>query len=144
VIKASDKMIAKRADMRARADFATWKMMAKLNGTASLSIEAQAYLDNYSLLLKDMPETEATDATIKLVSERYYSAMGGTGSVPDVPIHRNEPVSDNVVTPFKRPAKKPSKPSTTGGGSGQKTGLPVALIFAGLLAAVVGLKYFLS
>jgi hypothetical protein len=137
-------MIAKRADMRARADFATWKMMAKLNGTASLSTEAQAYLDNYSLLLKDMPETEATDATIKLVSERYYSAMGGTGSVPDVPNHRNEPVSDNVVTPFKRPAKKkPQNKSSADSRSGKKPGLPAALIFAGLLIVVIGMRYFL-
>jgi hypothetical protein len=31
-IKAADMLIARRADTRARADFATWKMMAKLNG----------------------------------------------------------------------------------------------------------------
>ena len=31
VIKAADMLIARRADTRARTDFATWKMMAKLN-----------------------------------------------------------------------------------------------------------------
>jgi hypothetical protein len=34
-------LIARRADTRARADFATWKMMAKLNGTSSLPADAQ-------------------------------------------------------------------------------------------------------
>jgi hypothetical protein len=29
-------LIARRADTRARADFATWKMMAKLNGLSAL------------------------------------------------------------------------------------------------------------
>ena len=47
VIKAADMLIARRADTRARADFATWKMLAKLNGTSSLPAEAQNFLDGY-------------------------------------------------------------------------------------------------
>ena len=44
-------LIARRADTRARADFATWKMLAKLNGTSSLPAEAQSFLANYGTLL---------------------------------------------------------------------------------------------
>ena len=41
MVKAADMLIARRADTRARADFATWKMMAKLNGASSLPADAQ-------------------------------------------------------------------------------------------------------
>ena len=51
VIKAADMLIARRADTRARADFATWKMMAKLNGASSLPSEAQDLLAGYKELL---------------------------------------------------------------------------------------------
>ena len=56
MIKAADMMIARRADTKARADFATWKMMAKLNGASSLPTEAQTFLAGYQALLKEMPE----------------------------------------------------------------------------------------
>ena len=62
VIKAADMLIARRADTRARADFATWKMMAKLNGTSSLPPEAQTFLASYKALLKQTTEPEATEA----------------------------------------------------------------------------------
>jgi hypothetical protein len=42
-IKAADMLIARRADTRARADFATWKMLAKLNGFSALPAEAQNF-----------------------------------------------------------------------------------------------------
>jgi hypothetical protein len=42
LIKAADMLIARRADTKARADFATWKMMEKLNGASSLPAKAQA------------------------------------------------------------------------------------------------------
>ena len=58
VIKAADMMIARRADTRARADFATWKMMAKLNGASALPAEAQTFLASYQALLKKMPEAD--------------------------------------------------------------------------------------
>ena len=47
MIKAADMMIARRADTKARADFATWKMMAKLNGASALPAEAQDFLAGY-------------------------------------------------------------------------------------------------
>ena len=52
MVKAADMLIARRADTRARADFATWKMLSKLNGTSALPPEAQNFLASYQRLLK--------------------------------------------------------------------------------------------
>jgi hypothetical protein len=85
VIKAADMMIARRADTKARADFATWKMMAKLNGASALPDEAQAFLARYQALLKDMPEPKATETIIQLVYRSYYGEMGGNAK-PRLPV----------------------------------------------------------
>ena len=84
MIKAADMLIARRADTRARADFATWKMLAKLNGTSSLPAEAQTFLAGYKALLETMAEPEASEATIHLIYRSYYGDMGGAGTPPDV------------------------------------------------------------
>ena len=60
MVKAADMLIARRADTRARADFATWKMMAKLNGASALPADAQNFLASYRKLLGEMPEGDAT------------------------------------------------------------------------------------
>ena len=77
-------LIARRADTRARADFATWKMMAKLNGASSLTAEAQTFLASYRSLLGKMSEADATEATIQLMYKTYYAEMGGVGTPPAV------------------------------------------------------------
>ncbi len=77
-------MIARRADTRARADFATWTMMAKLNGTSSLPPAAQAFLERYKALLKEKSSDEASEAVIQLIYQGYYEEMGGAGQAPDV------------------------------------------------------------
>src|SRR3954469_5911339 len=118
-------MIARRADTKARADFATWKMLAKLNGSSSLSAEAQRFLVRYRSFLNDMTEAEASNATIDLMYKTYYAEMGGAGTPPDVRTAPTEPVTDNV-TAFKRPDPRP-KP--TNSGPQAKPRLPVALIF---------------
>ena len=97
MIKAADMLIARRADTKARADFATWKMMAKLNGASTLPDEAQKFLAGYGSLLKEMPEREATDATIHLIYKRYYAEMGGAGMPPDIRAYSNGPATDNVT-----------------------------------------------
>jgi hypothetical protein len=139
--KAADMLIARRADTRARADFATWKMIAKLNGASSLPAEAQNFLAEYKALLTKMNEEEATEATIRLMYKTYYSEMGGGGTPPEVRPAPSAPVADNNVTAFRRPA--PSRPkqiaSFTQNGKPQ---LPVALIFACLLIVYVGIRYF--
>jgi hypothetical protein len=139
VTKASDMMIARRADTRARADFATWKMMAKLNGASALPAPAQTFLANYKALLEKMPEAEATEATINLIYRTYYGEMGGVGAPPDVPAKSNRPVSGNV-TAFKRP---PAQQPKAAAGPHARPRLPVALIFACLVVIYVGLRYYL-
>ena len=84
VIKAADMLIARRANTRARADFATWKMMAKLNGASALPEDAQAFLESYKAQLKQMPEAEASEATINLMYKAYYGKMGGVGAPPEL------------------------------------------------------------
>jgi hypothetical protein len=138
LIKAPDKMIARRADTKARADFATWKMLAKLNGSSSLSAEAQRFLVRYRTFLNDMPDSEATEATIDLMYKTYYAEMGGVGTPPDVRTGPRQPATDNV-TAFKRPAARP-KPASSGPQA--KPRLPVALIFCCLVVVYVGVRYF--
>jgi hypothetical protein len=139
LVKAADMMIARRADTRARADFATWKMIAKLNGASSLPAEAQNFLASYKALLSEMPEAEATEATIRLMYKTYYAQMGGVGAPPEVRSGPKEPVADNV-TAFRRPPARPK--SAIAGGSNVKPQLPVALIFACLVVIYVAIRYF--
>jgi hypothetical protein len=138
LIKAADMMIARRADTRARADFATWKMMAKLNGASALPLEAQAFLASYQALLKEMPEPEATEAAINLIYRSYYAEMGGVGTVPEIPAQPKAQETGNV-TAFKRPQAKRSK---TTSGPQAKPRLPVALTFACLVVVYAGIRYF--
>jgi hypothetical protein len=139
LIRAADMLIARRADTRARADFATWKMLAKLNGTSSLPTEAQNFLAGYKALLDRMTEAEATDATINLIYRSYYAEMGGIGAAPDVRAHSSVSATDNV-TAFRRP---PAKRPKSAGGPQAKPRLPVALIFACLVVVYAGIRYFM-
>jgi hypothetical protein len=135
-------LIARRADTRARADFATWKMMAKLNGASALPPEAQTFLESYKALLRQMPEPAATEATIQLMYKAYYGEMGGAGTAPELPAAPAHQATDNV-TAFKRPPvqKKPAQQNGARGADG-KPRLPVALIFACLVVVYVGIRYF--
>lgn len=139
MVKAADMLIARRADTRARADFATWKMMAKLNGASALPTEAQNFLASYKKLLGDMSEADATETTIVALYKAYYAEMGGVGTPPDVQRRQSEPVAGNV-TAFRRPAPRPDSQTRFGGTQG-KPQLPVALIFACLVVVWVGIRY---
>ena len=142
MVKAADMMIARRADTRARADFATWKMIAKLNGASSLPAEAQNFLSSYKALLGEMPEADATEATIHLMYKTYYAEMGGSGTPPEIPSRASEPATDTGnVTAFRRPPPRP-KPAASGPGPATKPRLPVALIFACLAVVYVGIRYY--
>ncbi|AWM04641.1 hypothetical protein [Bradyrhizobium amphicarpaeae] len=137
-------LIARRADTRARADFATWKMMAKLNGASALPSGAQEFLASYQNLLAQMSEGEATEATIGAIYKAYYVEMGGGGNPPDVRPRPAEPAEDNV-TAFRRPAPKPKTSSFFGAGAAagtQKRPLPVALIFGCLVVVYVGIRLY--
>ncbi|HEY2247220.1 MAG TPA: hypothetical protein VGH70_07250 [Bradyrhizobium sp.] len=132
-------LIARRADTRARADFATWKMMAKLNGASSLSVEAQTFLASYRTLFGKMSEADATEATIQLMYKTYYAEMGGVGTPPAVRSAPAEPVADNV-TAFRKPPERP-KPKAVARPTDAKAKLPVALIFICLCVVYVGIRY---
>jgi hypothetical protein len=140
VIKAADLLIARRADTRARADFATWKMMAKLNGASALPPEAQSFLASYRKYVEKTGDDEASEATIQLMYRSYYAEMGGAGTAPEVPARSREPAADTGnVTAFRRlPAKpKPGASSPSG-----KRPLPVALIFGCLVVIYVAIRYY--
>ena len=144
MVKAANMLIARRADTRARADFATWKMMAKLNGLSALPAEAQEFLASYRKLLEEMSEAEATETTISLVYKSYYAEMGGGGAPPDVRPRPSAPTTDNV-TAFRRPTAKPKKAAPVGAsssGSSDRPRLPVALIFVCLAVVYVMVRYF--
>jgi len=162
VIKASDILIARRADTKARADFPTWRMMAKLNAVSSLSSEAQAFLAEYEKRLASMSEAEATEATIQAIYRSYYAEMGGAGAAPDASIAHpkahlkgtpsdspapNAPHTgpqsppDNVIALQQARRAMAAKPAPAA--PAQKPRLPVALIFICLIVITVGLRYLL-
>jgi hypothetical protein len=138
--KAADMLIARRADTRARADFATWKMLAKLNGFSALPAEAQSFLESYRQLLARMTEADASEATIQLMYKSYYAEMGGSGTPPEIPSRASEPATDTGnVTAFRRPSPRPKAAAS---GTATKPRLPVALIFACLAVVYVGIRYY--
>src|SRR5580698_4459728 len=101
-------LIARRADTRARADFATWKMLAKLNGTSALPAEAQNFLVGYRQLLDKMTDADASEKTIQAMYKTYYAEMGGAGTPPEIPARAAEPVADaGNVTAFRKLPPKP-------------------------------------
>jgi hypothetical protein len=139
-IKAADMLIARRADTRARADFATWKMLAKLNGASALPAEAQNFLVSYKQMLEKMTDADASEATIQLMYRSYYAEMGGAGTAPEIPARSSDsPADTGNVTAFRRP---PVKPKVAASGPATKPRLPVALIFACLVVVYVGIRYY--
>jgi hypothetical protein len=139
LIKAADMMIARRADTRARADFATWTMMAKLNGTSALPPAAQAFLDQYKALSKEKSEAEASEAAIQLIYQSYYEEMGGAGQAPEVkPRSAGTSQESGNITAFKRP---PAQRPRAAGGQQAKPKLPVALIFVCLVVVYTAIRY---
>ena len=138
-IKAADMLIARRADTRARADFATWKMLAKLNGFSALPAEAQNFLAGYRQLLERMTEAEASEATIQLMYKSYYAEMGGAGTPPEIPSRASDPVADTATSPPSA-GRPPGRSLRVGPPA--KPRLPVALIFICLVVVYVGIRYY--
>jgi len=139
-IKAADMLIARRADIRARADFATWKMLAKLNGASALPAEAQNFLVSYRKMLEKMTDANASEATIQLMYKSYYVEMGGAGTPPEIPARASDGAADSGnVTAFRRP---PARPKPASSGPVAKPRLPVAMIFACLVVVYVGIRYY--
>ena len=136
-------LIARRADTRARADFATWKMLAKLNGTSSLPAEAQNFLAGYKALLEKMAEAEASEATIQLIYRSYYArnGRGRHAARRQGPVNASDPARQRTTSPpSSGRAPKPAKDRAAGPAA--KPRLPVALIFICLVVVYVGVRYF--
>lgn len=156
MIRASDLLIARRADTKARADFSTWRMMAKLNVASSLSTEAQGFLAQFDKLRDGADETAAAEATIEAIYKSYYAEMGGAGVPPDAKVANpkgavRHVLDEDLVTPSPDSIRRPPdnvvalrarpqhpKPTAT---NGAKPRLPVALIFLCLVVITVGLRY---
>ena len=133
--------IARRANAQARADFATWQMMAKVGSGATLSPDAQATLADHNKRLAQ-GNADADEQTIQALYRRYYVDMGGTGLAPEsgtlqpkVVRTKTPPATaqTNNVTQFRpRPKAKPEA---------KKRPMPAGLIFIALVAIVALFKY---
>lgn len=140
---ASNLDIAKQANAHARADFATWLMMAKLRSVSALPQDAQDFYAGYLKLLdksKKQPE-EAAEATIRIVYKSYYSKMGGTGTPPRIetapPASIEQPaIQTSNVTPFRKIKPQPA----VAAGPVKPRRLPVALIFIALCGIAVVIR----
>jgi hypothetical protein len=133
--------IARKAQAKAEADFATWLMMAKLGSFDDLPADAQAWLMNYRARLEQkMSEAAATSATIREVFVAYYAEMGGEGEPPNA-ASIVSPAKDNVVdlknARTVRASRAPENATTT---QPLRTLSPF-LIFAGMVAALAVLKF---
>ena len=132
--------IAKKAHSKAKADFATWLMMAKLGSFDDLPPNAQAFLTNYRNRLGTMSETESTALAVREVYSAYYSEMGGVGAAPEPKAPTTPPTNGKAVRFRTRPqpgqsATRPSITPTT-----RKT-FQALLIFAIMVALIVAYRF---
>jgi hypothetical protein len=133
--------IARKAQAKAEADFATWLMMAKLGGFDDLPPDAQAWLMNYRTRLeKRMSEADATLATIREVYAQYFADMGGEGEPPDAAGVSSQP-KDNVVDLKNARAARVSRATETPATDRPKRALSPLLIFAAMVAALAAIKF---
>jgi len=142
----SNTRIARDARLTAEADFATWLMMAKLGSFDDLPKVAQAFLSQYRERLKSASEKDAAAATIDAIYAAYYAQRGGKGAPP--PVTAPEPPStanpDNIVRlQDARRARAARATQPADRPKGQRR-MPVLLIFVGLVAVVVAIKFLLG
>jgi hypothetical protein len=134
--------IARKAQAKAEADFATWLMMAKLGSFDDLPPQAQTWLLSYRTRLTRMAESEATSTTICEIYVAYYAQMGGAGEAPDL-VRATFPATDaraeNKIVDLKQ--AKASRAASEVTPARSKLPLPPLLIFAGMVAALAALKF---
>jgi hypothetical protein len=138
---ASNSSIANKARKKAEADFATWLMMAKLGSFDDLPSNAQKFLIGYRARLELMSEAESTLLAVREVYRAYYGEMGGVGAAPEP--QARKPTTESKVARLQRPAKARPAPSTAraAGGLGDRKSISAFLIFAGMVALIVGYKF---
>lgn len=137
----SNTSIAKKARIKAEADFATWLMMAKLGGFDDLPSNAQSFLINYRTRLAMMSEAESTALAVREVYSAYYTEMGGVGAAPEQKA-RKPATESNVVRYQRRPkpqpglsaARHPMRPLI-------RRYLPTLLILASMVALIVAYTF---
>jgi hypothetical protein len=143
--------IARDARLTAEADFATWLMMAKLGSFDDLPKDAQAFLSQYRERLKTTPEKDAAATTVDEIYAAYYAKRGGKGDPPPVtdPAPSPEPApttsNDNNVVRLQdaRRAREARAAAPAAGPKSQRR-MPVLLIFIGLVAIVVAIKFLMG
>jgi hypothetical protein len=133
--------IARKARVKAEADFATWLMMAKLGGFDDLPLNAQEVLTNYRTRLDRMSETDSTMLAVREVYIRYYSELGGEGTAPELetPSARKD---DNVVR-LQKGRKLQTSTSAARESTVPRIRRPLSplLIFALMVAAIAAYKF---
>jgi hypothetical protein len=138
--------IARKANAKAQADFATWLMLAKLGGFDDLPPNAQTWLTAYRTRLAQMGEADATQATIRELYAAYYAEMGGAGDAP-APARSTSPAEDASADKRKivdlKEARQAKTARTPANSTPARRGLsvPPLLIFAGMVAALVAMKF---
>jgi hypothetical protein len=142
----SNTRIARDARLTAEADFATWLMMAKLGSYDDLPKEAQAFLAQYRERLKTANEKDAAAATIDAIYAAYYAQRGGKGAPP--PVTAPEPVStansDNIVRLQDARRTRATRAAEPAGRPKGQRRMPVLLIFIGLVAIVVAIRFLMG
>ena len=135
--------IAKKAQAKAEADFATWLMLAKLGSFNDLSADAQRWLQGYRTRLTTTPEAEAMVATIRDIYAAYFTQMGGAGEPPPLAEHVAQVTSrDNVVALRDARAARADRGARPAASS-PPSQLPVSpwVIFAALVALFAAIKF---
>jgi len=141
--------IARDARLTAEADFATWLMMAKLGSFDDLPKDAQAFLSQYRERLKTTTEKDAAATTIDEIYAAYYAKRGGKGAPPPVTASEAAPAAatsnDNNIVRLQdaRRAREARATAPAGGPKGQRK-MPVLLIFIGLVAIVIAIKFLMG
>lgn len=136
----SSTSIARKARGKAEADFTTWLMMAKLGSFDDLPPNAQSWLTNYRSRLEQLSEFEATKATIQEIYVAYYQELGGTGLAPE-PVRKPARKEGDVVQLNAIRADQAARSAEHSAPARSKRRLPVLVIFAIMVAVLVGLKY---
>ena len=143
----SNTRIARDARLTAEADFATWLMMAKLGSFDDLPKVAQAFLSQYRERLKTSSEKDAAAATIDAIYAAYYAQRGGKGAPPPVATPESSSSTanpDNIVRlQDARRARAARAAQPAGRPKGQRR-MPVLLIFIGLVAVVVAIRFLMG
>ena len=134
--------IAKKAWLRAEADFATWLMMAKLGAFDDLAPPARRFLTDYLDRIRKSEEATATAETIQDIYVAYFHELGGTGTPP--PISTLKASLSNVVSiKAARQARSPAALPVLAPRLKQRR-LPVWWIFGGMVAVIAAVQYALQ